>query len=207
MRKAPYHTYNMAHFNFLVANKSLPRNELHSAFNSHFEFHVSVAAFKKLIKRAGLTRTGSKQVPWSTEEVQFIQDNIQLENEELFSRFIAQFGRVRSRSAMCNFINYRGLRRTKTVRRSIEINGVKMCLHHFVWECVHGQLPPEHCVIFIDGDISNFRIENLKAVPRSAVSAAAGWLGGDMHKVNEAAISVCALRNRIKQTSVKASNY
>lgn len=178
------------------------------AFNLEFGFSLSFAAFKGLVKRIGLNNTGEGRILWTADEVMFIQDNIQLDNNELYSRFTARFGETRSRSAMCAFINYRGLRRATTdVRRSLEINGRKMCLHHFVWECVHGQLPPKHSVIFIDGDISNYRIENLKAVPNSAISSAAGWLKGNMHKVNEAAISVCALKNQIKQTSNKANKH
>lgn len=38
--------------------------------------------------------------------------------------------------------------------------------HHIVWESVHGVIPDKHCVIFLDGDRTNAKIENLELVHR-----------------------------------------
>ena len=39
-------------------------------------------------------------------------------------------------------------------------------VHHLVWQDHHGPIPPNHVVIFIDGDKRNFAIENLALVHR-----------------------------------------
>jgi len=33
--------------------------------------------------------------------------------------------------------------------------------HHMIWEAVHGKIPQGHAVWFVDGDRSNFRLDNL----------------------------------------------
>lgn len=39
-------------------------------------------------------------------------------------------------------------------------------LHRLVWQDHHGPIPPDHVVVFIDGDNSNVDISNLDCVPR-----------------------------------------
>jgi hypothetical protein len=40
-------------------------------------------------------------------------------------------------------------------------------LHTIIWSAEHGDIPESHCVVFIDGDKSNIRLENLELITRS----------------------------------------
>lgn len=42
--------------------------------------------------------------------------------------------------------------------------------HHLIWEQYHGEIPKNHVVIFKDGNIENFDIDNLMLMHRGAVS-------------------------------------
>lgn len=42
--------------------------------------------------------------------------------------------------------------------------------HRLLWERAHGPIPPDHVVIFKDGDKQNFALENLQCVPRATVA-------------------------------------
>lgn len=73
--------------------------------------------------------------------------------------------------------------------------------HHLVWEQTSGrELPPGWTVIFINGDIHDFRPENLYALPRAhmaqlnAVRPEGGWPD---RETLEAAVSLCKLNSAV----------
>lgn len=43
--------------------------------------------------------------------------------------------------------------------------GTSVFLHRLMWEDVHGPIPPQHLIIFKDGDRTHCKIENLQCVP------------------------------------------
>tara|TARA_R110002049_G_scaffold282589_3_gene462437 strand:+ start:307 stop:897 length:591 start_codon:yes stop_codon:yes gene_type:complete len=40
-------------------------------------------------------------------------------------------------------------------------------LHTIIWSAEHGDIPESHCVVFIDGDKSNVKLENLELITRA----------------------------------------
>ena len=41
--------------------------------------------------------------------------------------------------------------------------------HVWLWRQAHGDVPENHVILFADGDIRNFALENLRCVPRSVL--------------------------------------
>lgn len=41
--------------------------------------------------------------------------------------------------------------------------------HRLVWEAEHGEIPPGHVVVFLDGDRQNLDLKNLRCVPRGVL--------------------------------------
>lgn len=47
------------------------------------------------------------------------------------------------------------------------VNGVRMSMHHYVWEKYNGPVSEGHCVYHQDGNPANNEIENLRLLPKS----------------------------------------
>lgn len=43
--------------------------------------------------------------------------------------------------------------------------------HRYIWEQTHGPIPENYCVVFLDGDKTNFSLDNLMAIPRNELLA------------------------------------
>lgn len=197
--------YHRVHIDFLCKNKALPRNELCELFNSEFGFNTSKEVLISLLvkhKLTGLTPYGSCRQPMTQPEIDLINSNIYLSTKEIYDIYVQAFGNKRTLSAIASYIrdkNLRGRGRREVYRR-IYINGKAMGLHHFVWECVHGPLPDDHCVIFLDGDGSNYSIDNLRSIHKSAAMGAMNRMkGGISSEMKGAIFSVSALRHGIEQ--------
>jgi hypothetical protein len=199
-RPKKYNKYNATHHKFLAKNNGLSFDDLRVAFNKEFGFSCSLAAIKSLVKKNSLKpRVRVYRKEYSTVEREFIDSKINLSNGDIYRLYVESFGPVRTRAAISSYIRDRRLRCGAPSQRSIEIRGRKIALHHFVWECVNGPLPSEHYLIFIDGDVNNFCIDNLKPIHRTAIHMAAGWLGEKLRNVKEPAFAVCALQHQIQQ--------
>jgi hypothetical protein len=68
-----------------------------------------------------------------------------------------------------------------------------------VWERANGKLPDNMKLIHLDGDIMNYQLENLRAIPKSWL-ADLRYLGGitDDKQLNETKLAFCELRDAIR---------
>lgn len=138
---------------------------------------------------------------FSEKEYCFIKSHIHLGNDEIYARFIEHFGQSRSRRSIVCFIRDRDLRGGNRAPRYVTINDRKISLQQLVWESVNGPLPKGQCVIFMDGDFDNFSINNIKAIPRAAISMAAHLIKGNLRPIQAEAYAVCALRYKLRSLS------
>ena len=69
-----------------------------------------------------------------------------------------------------------------------------------VWEQANGKLPDNMKLIHLDGDIMNYQLENLRAIPKSWLSDLR-YLGGitDDRGLNETKLAFCELRAAIRE--------
>lgn len=69
-----------------------------------------------------------------------------------------------------------------------------------VWERANGKLPDTMKLIHLDGDIMNYQLENLRAIPKSWLSDLR-YLGGitDDRSLNETKLAFCEFRAAIRE--------
>lgn len=69
-----------------------------------------------------------------------------------------------------------------------------------IWEDANGPISPNQLLIHIDGNIQNFNLENLKAIPRNWLPVLR-WLGGltDNLELNKAKLAYCEVWCALKE--------
>ena len=72
-------------------------------------------------------------------------------------------------------------------------------LHRLIWEEVHGPVPEDHVILFVDGNHDNLDPENLECVPKTVACMANMKYGmvKDEAEINRAILNVSALRVEI----------
>src|SRR3989304_2107449 len=63
-----------------------------------------------------------------------------------------------------NAITTRHHTRDNYYMKFVRVGGKWIPLHRHLWELIHGDIPPGHIVIFIDGDTMNCHIDNLRCI-------------------------------------------
>lgn len=69
-----------------------------------------------------------------------------------------------------------------------------MLYHRFIWEQVHGPIPPDHVVMFIDGNTLNCAIENLKLI-----TLAENVIRNSLHQYPKEVKDLIKLKNKLKK--------
>lgn len=71
--------------------------------------------------------------------------------------------------------------------------------HRLVWEKAHGEIPKDHLVVFLDGDKTNFDLNNLYLISRKITTPMIrnGWFSKD-RDLTLAAIKWCELHYTLK---------
>lgn len=76
--------------------------------------------------------------------------------------------------------------------------------HVKIWQDAHGPVPDDHIVIFLDGDRSNFALDNLKAVSKSTNARLnQNHLRYNNKEVTEAGVAVAQLMAKISSARRK----
>lgn len=76
--------------------------------------------------------------------------------------------------------------------------------HHYIWEKHYGKIPPQHAVIFLNGDKKDIRIENLEMVPYSIFQMMyKNDLIYDNPELTKAGINIAKLLKKQTKNSVK----
>lgn len=185
-------------------------------FNNHFDMDVTVDVINALIYRYGLgEQCKSVRFCYSKEQNDFLLLNRQLPIKHVCQQFNKHFNTQYTYAS----IRSRLMHITRSIdggkRRQLEVNGRRLSLQQFVWECVHGPLPDGHVVVFSNGDCGNYGIANLKAIPSQALRSAAGKIRGQLpqgvsREIKAAVIAVTALQHRVEQkvnTQYSGVNY
>lgn len=156
------HQYTIQQLAWLKVREHLPRRQLADMFNLHWGASVSASAIKGVCQRRGMKtgRTG-----------RFTKGGPRVPGSGAKSRNATSFkkgqlphnhnpiGHVR----YCKKDGYMSVKITDTrVSRKDYV-----AVHRLVWEHYHGSIPPNHIISFINGDIYDFRIENLELVSRA----------------------------------------
>ena len=73
-------------------------------------------------------------------------------------------------------------------------------LHRHVWESVHGEIPPDHIVMFVNGDRTDCSIENLAMASKGAACIIQTHIGlCDDAAVNKAIVPLAELELRVNK--------
>lgn len=68
-------------------------------------------------------------------------------------------------------------------------------IQRYVWKKHHGEIPPNHSVIFLDGNTDNYNIENLALVNRNELMK----LNSDNQELNKVAVNLAKLMTKVKE--------
>lgn len=73
-------------------------------------------------------------------------------------------------------------------------------VHHIVWEQVNGPIPDGHVVIFLDGNKSNFSIDNLQLVSRAENASMNYWgLRFDNAELTKTGLAITKLKQAVNK--------
>ena len=73
-------------------------------------------------------------------------------------------------------------------------------IQRYVWRKHHGEIPPGHSVIFLDGNTDNYNIENLALVNRNELMKYNSMrLSSDNQELNRVAVSLAKLMTKAKE--------
>lgn len=169
--------------NFLKKNgKSNSRNELRIIFNSEFNLDISSKALSQVCKRHRISTILTKE-KFTDEMIEFLKNhsgNDEINFNELTQKFNTNFGTHKTVVKIRSACNQRGIKNGRMLKPigaekiSEGIIFVKVAhpdkwrmKHHLLWEQKNGPIPKECCIIFADGDKTNFAEDNLLKVSRA----------------------------------------
>jgi hypothetical protein len=73
-------------------------------------------------------------------------------------------------------------------------------IQRYVWKKHHGEIPPNHSVIFLDGNTDNYNIENLALVNRNELMKYNSMkLNSDNQELNRVAVNLAKLMTKSKE--------
>ena len=73
-------------------------------------------------------------------------------------------------------------------------------IQRYVWKKHHGEIPPGHSVIFLDGNTDNYNIENLALVNRNELMKYNSMkLNSDDQELNRVAVNLAKLMTKVKE--------
>jgi|GEM_PF-2511057 len=185
--------------------KGATARELTDMFNARFGTNKSVGAIRIWCKLRELDKYFVSEPRYTDEQLTFIYANKNLTNRELTERFNKRFGTQKKTNNIGDVKKDRGWTREPQYRRPRQARRIRLDKMHirldvYVYECVHGKLPPGYSVIHLDNDLSNNNIDNLRAAPEEIrlIFGASGY--GKMPQVLAPALyAQTMLRHAIKQ--------
>jgi len=76
--------------------------------------------------------------------------------------------------------------------------------HRLIWEAEHGEIPPGHVIVFLDGDPLNITLDNLRCVPRGVLAVMnKRGLSDTTGEARKAAILACELELAAKKRTAR----
>lgn len=156
------HQYTDEQIAWLKVRGHTPRARLAEMFNLHWGTRLSASAIKGTCQRHGI-KAGS--------DGRFVKGQPRVPGSGCKSANITTFQKGHSphnrrpigHVSYCTKSGYMSVKMTDTrVTRKDYV-----ALNRLVWEHYHGPIPPSYIVIFRNGDIYDFRIENLELVSRA----------------------------------------
>jgi AraC-like DNA-binding protein len=176
-----YHHYTPEELQFLKDNnEGCSRGELAAKFNRHFGLSLSRGCISCKVRDSGLLAPSN--IPYhhhyTPEELQFLKDNNEgCSRGELAAKFNQHFGLSLTTDAIKGALRFYKIEKkavyigTETICKSGYISkkiasGKWRYKHILIWEAANGPVPPGHVVLFLDGDKTNFNLDNLYLLPK-----------------------------------------
>ncbi|HBY9798299.1 TPA: hypothetical protein MJA66_26290 [Klebsiella pneumoniae] len=187
--------------------KNSTARELTDMFNAHFGTNKSVGAIRMWCNSRGLGKHFLLEPRYTDAQLTFIYANKHLTNKELTEKFNKRFGTHKKTHNLRDLRLSRGwgLEHPREFSKpnqlkKIWLNGERIRLDVYVYECVHGKLPEGYSVIHLDDDYSNNNINNLHAAPAKIRHSFAVYGYSKMPKILAPALyAQTILRHAIKQ--------
>lgn len=138
---------------------------LNYKFNSN---HDTVAVLHK-IKSLGLGKTMLLERQYTEAQLTFLYANRKSSYSEITGAFNRLFsmnktvGAIRATMKAKGWGKYGG---PEKKNRRILVNKKLVRLDIYVWECVHGPIPPAYTVVHLDNDEDNNSLSNLRLAPK-----------------------------------------
>lgn len=156
------HQYTVQQLAWLKVREHLPRRQLTDMFNLHWSVSVSASAIKGVCQRHGMKtgRTGR----FVEGDPRIIGSGAKVANSTSFKK--GQLPHNHNPIGHVRYCKKDGYMEVKLTDTRVTRNDYK-AVHRITYEHYFGPIPPNHIVIFRDGDIYNFKIENLELVSRS----------------------------------------
>lgn len=90
---------------WLITHKDMPRKEMVKAFNNEFGRDQTLSALSTFMgKKLGITRK-DYHLPYTSEQISFLRDNMYVPRKELTAAFNARFGCSRSVDAISRYVS------------------------------------------------------------------------------------------------------
>lgn len=156
------HQYDIAQIAWLKVRGHIPRHKLAEMFNAYWGTNLSASAIKGTCQRHNI-KTGRSG--------KFVKGQPKVQGSGCKAANVTTFkkGQLPHNHNPIGHVRYC----TKNGYMSAKITDTRVTrrdyqqVHRLVWEHYHGPIPSGHIVIFLNGDIYDFRIENLEMISRS----------------------------------------
>ena len=161
---------------------------------------------------------------WTEEEKQWVHDNFETMGSIKASKSFARiFGKERSVGAISAearrqglYVNEETVQANKNYSRRVPLGTIAddgdgylkiktgkgssgwERYHRYVWEQRHGEIPPRHKIIFLNGDKRDYSEENLACIPTKYMALMNKYhLKSENPKITQTAIKWCELKTTL----------
>ena len=194
--------------------------------NKKFNLTLSINQLNNCMNNRGI-KIDIKHV-WTNEQVEYLKKNAEgTPRKEIVKKLNDKFNLNLTLLQVRDCMNSRGIRNNIDKRFSAESGGNRCqqekpigtiskweCgytriktgknewefIQRYVWKKHHGEIPPGHSVIFLDGNTNNYNIENLALVNRNELMKYNSMkLNSDNQELNRVAVNLAKLMTKAKE--------
>jgi hypothetical protein len=159
-----FHRYSIEEIDFLKNyTPGHSYNDITKKFNETFNLDLTLKQISSTLKRYGFCNGLDCQF----KKGQTAYNKGSKMSRETYEKVKATMFKKGNKPAQTKPIGSERINRDNYIEIKLSESGRWKLKHIYIWEQVNGKLPENHCIIFLDSNIRNFDINNLKCVSRA----------------------------------------
>jgi hypothetical protein len=194
--------YSKEHEDFLRKHEVTPRKELSELFNVKFKTEVSHKALGQKCVKLGLTcpntgvfKKGSIPANKGTKGLtKANKTSFSPGNRPMQTKRVGSISTIRDKGGYL-YMHIKVAEPNKW-----------QTLHAYIWECKHGKIPKNHCVIFKDKNTLNTRLDNLMLVSRAELARLNQKYSNIDKSLKDTALQVIKISSEIRKKYKKVAS-